>query len=449
MRRNDCFSQRSRLATGSGRAADRKTVIPPQKNIKMFHEIIISIKLAFSNLNGNLGRTVLTLIGIVIAITSVILISASGQGLQNYLLAEINSYGSDYIQVEPKVPSPERMSGHINTMTVQITTLKMEDAEAAAKLPNIKSFYGGSIGQNIVSYQDTNKRTLLIGASAQAPDVDEGIKIEEGNFYSDSDDRSLAQVAVIGSDIKDTFFGDSDPIGKDLKIKGENFKVVGVLGKRGSMGVFSFDQVIYVPIRTLQKKINGTDYIAFYTLKVRDLNQVDSTIADVTDLMSRRHKTPEPDKYDFIVSSAQEARDIIGSVFNAVNILLLALVSISLVVGGVGIMNVMYVAVVERTFEIGLRKALGATSRVILRQFLLEAVFITLAGGIIGIIFGYLFSTLATLAFSQLGYDLELAVTLNSIVLAVGFSVATGIIFGIYPAFRASKLSPMEALRKN
>jgi len=415
----------------------------------MLHEISISIKLAFGNLKGNLGRTVLTLIGIVIAITAVILISASGQGLQNYLLAEINSYGSDYIQVEPKVPSPDRMSGHINTMAIQITTLKMEDAEAAAKLPNIKSFYGGSIGQNIVSYQDINKRTLLIGASAQAPGVDEGIKLEEGNFYTDEEDRSLAQVAVIGSEIKDTFFGASDPIGKNLKIKGENFKVIGVLGKRGSMGVFSFDQVIYVPIRTLQKKINGTDYIAFYTLKVKDLNQVESTIADVTDLMSRRHKTPTEDKYDFIVSSAQEARDIIASVFNAVNILLLALVSISLVVGGVGIMNVMYVAVVERTFEIGLRKALGATSRVILRQFLLEAVFITLAGGVIGIIFGYLFSTLATFTFSKLGYDLELAVTLNSIILAVGFSVTTGIIFGIYPAFRASKLSPMEALRKS
>jgi putative ABC transport system permease protein len=415
----------------------------------MFHEILISIKLAISNLKGNIGRTVLTLVGIVIAITAVIMITASGQGLQNYLLAEINSFGSDYIQVEPKVPSPERMSGHINTMTVQITTLKMEDAEAAAKLPNVKSFYGSSIGQNIVSYQDTNKRTMLIGASAQAPSVDEGIKLEEGNFYTDSDDRGLAQVAVIGSEVKTTFFGNDDPIGKDLKIKGENFKVIGVLAKRGSMGFFSFDQVVYIPIRTLQKKINGTDYIAFYTLKVNDLNQIDSTMADVTDLMSRRHRTTDPDKYDFIVSSAQEARDIIASVFNAVNILLLALVSISLIVGGVGIMNVMYVAVVERTFEIGLRKALGATSQVIMRQFLLEAIFITLSGGILGIIFGYLFSFLATFTFAKLGYDLQLAVTLDSIILAVGFSVATGIIFGIYPAYRASKLSPMEALRKN
>jgi len=415
----------------------------------MFHEISISIKMAFGNLKGNIGRTVLTLVGIVIAITAVILISASGQGLQNYLLAEINSYGTDYIQVEPKVPSPERMSGHINTLAIQITTLKMEDAEAAAKLPNIKSFYGGSIGQNIVSYRDINKRTLLIGASAGAPEVDEGVKIEEGDFYTDDEDKSLAQVAVIGSEVKDTFFGDSNPIGQNLKIKGENFKVVGVIAKRGSMGIFSFDQVIYIPIRTLQKKINGTDYIAFYTLKVNDLNQVDSTIADVTDLMSRRHKTPTPEKYDFIVSSAQEARDIIASVFNAVNILLLALVSISLIVGGVGIMNVMYVAVVERTFEIGLRKAVGARSGQIMRQFLLEAVFITLAGGIIGILLGYGFSYLITYASFSFGYDFELAVTLNSIILAVGFSAATGIIFGFYPAYRASKLSPMEALRKN
>jgi len=413
------------------------------------HEFSISIKLAINNLRNNLGRTILTLIGIVIGITSVILITASGQGLQNYLLAEVNSYGTDYIQVEPKVPSPERMSGHMQTMSIQITTLKMEDAEAAAKLPNIKDFYGGSIGQNIVSYQDVNKRTLLIGASAHAPNVDEGLKLSEGNFYTDSDDKSLAQVAVIGSEVKDTFFGHTDPIGKDIKIKGKNFRVIGVINKRGSVSVFNFDTVIYIPIRTLQKKINGTDYILFYTLKAKDLNQIDTTIADITDLMSRRHNTPNPDKYDFIVASAEEARDIIDGVFNAVNILLLALVSISLIVGGVGIMNVMYVAVVERTFEIGLRKAVGATSGDIMRQFILEAVLITMAGGVVGILLGYLFSFLITYTFSSLGYDLELSVTFNSILLAVGFSAATGIIFGFYPAYRASKLSPMEAIRKS
>lgn len=415
----------------------------------MIHELIVAIKLALNNLRTNVGRTVLTLVGIVIGITSVILINASGQGLQNYLMAQVNSYGTDYIQVEPKVPSPERMSGHMNTMTIQITTLKMEDAEAAGKSPNILDYYGGSMGQSMVNYEDTKKRCLLMGASAHAPNVDSGLKIAEGSFYSDADDKALAQVAVIGSEIKDTFFGKIDPIGKFIKIKGDNYKVVGVIESRGSVSVFNFDTIIYIPVRTLQKKIMGTDHILFYTLKMRDANRTDETIAEITDLMSRRHNTPDPEKYDFIVSSAEEARSMINGVFDSVNILLLALVSISLVVGGVGIMNVMYVAVVERTFEIGLRKAVGATPGNILGQFLFEAVFITMAGGLVGIILGFLFSYLGTYAFSQFGYDLELSITIRSIFLAVGFSAVTGIIFGFYPAYKASKLSPMDAIRKS
>jgi len=414
----------------------------------MFHEIFISIKLAFQNLRANLGRTILTLVGIIIGITSVIVISASGQGVKSYILDQVQSYGSDYIQIEPKVPSPERISGHINTIAIQITTLKIEDAEAIARFSNIKDFYTGSIGQELVNYQDVNKRILLFGASAHAPNVDGGLKLKEGIFYSDSDDKNLAQVAVIGTDVKDTFFGQKDALGQEIKIKGQNYRVIGVLDKRGTVGgVLNFDSFIYVPVRTLQKKIMGIDHIAFITVKMKDINQLDSTIADITDLMRRRHNVSDPAKDDFIVSSAKEAQDIISSVFGTINILLLALTSISLIVGGVGIMNVMYVAVVERTFEIGLRKSVGAKSSNIMKQFLLEAVFITLAGGIAGILLGFIFSYLLSYVFFSLGYNLELLVTANSIILAVGFSTATGIIFGFYPAYKASKLSPMEAIQ--
>jgi len=419
-------------------------------NSMPFHELFISIKLAFQNLRGNTGRTLLTLVGIVIGITSVIVISASGQGMKSYVMEEVESYGSDYIQVETKVPSPERISGHMNAMTIQITTLKVEDAEAAAKLSNVKDVYAGSIGQAMINYRDINKRILLIGAGAHAPDVDNGLKVSEGNFYSDSDDKNLAQVVVIGSEVQDTLFGpNQQAVGQEIKIKGQNYRVAGVLEKRGTVAFFNFDSVIYVPVRTLQKKIMGVDHIAFFTAKMKDPNLLDSTIADITDLMKRRHNVPEPDKYDFIVSSAKEAEEMISSVFAAINILLLALTSISLVVGGVGIMNVMYVAVVERTFEIGLRKAVGARAGDIMKQFLLEAVFVTLAGGVLGILLGFVFSYLLSYVFFSLGYNLELPITLDSIILAVGFSVATGLIFGIYPAYRASKLSPIEAIRKS
>jgi putative ABC transport system permease protein len=416
----------------------------------VFHELLITIKLAYGNLKGNTGRTILTLVGIVIGITSVIIISASGQGLKSFVMSQVETFGSDYIQVEPRVPSPERLSGHMNTMIIQITTLKIEDAEAAAKLPNIEDVYAGSIGQAVVSYQNTNKRILLLGAGAHAPNVDAGLKIAEGNFYTDTDDKDLAQVAVIGPEVKDTLFGPNEnAIGKDIKIKGQNYRIIGVLEKRGSVAFFNFDSIIYVPVRTLQKKIMGVNHITFFTSKMRDVGKLGETLADMTDLMSRRHKISDPAKYDFIVSSAKEAQDILNSVFNSINILLLALTSISLVVGGVGIMNVMYVAVAERTFEIGLRKAVGARSGQILRQFLLEAVFITLAGGIVGIILGYLLSLLLTYISFSFGYNLTLTVTPNSILLAVSFATATGIIFGFYPAYRASKLSPMEAIRRS
>lgn len=416
----------------------------------MFHELFVSIKLALSNLRNNLGRTVLTLLGIVIGITSVIIISASGQGLKGYVINQVETFGTDYIQVEPRVPSPERMSGHMNTLTIQITTLKVEDAEAAMKLPNISDVYGASIGQAIVNYQDVNKRILLMGAGAHAPNVDAGLKIAEGNFYSDSDDKGLAQVAVIGPEIEDTLFGPNvSAIGKDIKIKGQNYRVIGVLEKRGTVAFFNFDSIIYIPIRTLQKKIMGNDHIMYFSSKMKDTNKLEETLADMTDMMSRRHKITEPDKFDFIVSSAKEALDILNTVFGSINILLLALTSISLIVGGVGIMNVMYVAVAERTFEIGLRKAVGAKSSEILRQFLLEAIFITLAGGILGIILGYIFSLVFSYVFLSLGYNLELTVTFDSVLLAVSFSVVTGIIFGFYPAYKASRLSPMEAIRKS
>ncbi|MBM3256148.1 MAG: FtsX-like permease family protein [Candidatus Moranbacteria bacterium] len=414
----------------------------------MFHELSVSIKLAFSNLRGNPGRTVLTLFGIVIGITSVIIISASGQGLRTFVMSQVETFGSDYVQVEPRVPSPERLSGHMSTMTIQITTLKISDAEAAAKLPNIEDVYAGSIGQAIVNYRDTNKRILLLGAGAHAPNVDAGLKVAEGSFYTDADDKDLAQVAVIGPEVKETLFGPNEnAIGKNIKIKGQNYRIIGVLGKRGSVAFFNFDSIIYVPVRTLQKKIMGIEHITFFTSKMKDLSKLDETLADMTDLMSQRHKISDPAKYDFIVSSAKEARDILNSVFSSINILLLALTSISLVVGGVGIMNVMYVAVAERTFEIGLRKAVGARSGQILRQFMLEAVFITLAGGAAGIILGYFFSLLLTYVSFSFGYNLEFAVTLNSILLAVSFAATTGIIFGFYPALKASKLSPMEAIR--
>jgi len=417
----------------------------------MIHELIVSIKLALKNLQNNVGRTVLTLVGIVIGITSVIVIMASGQGIKSYVLGQIQAFGTDVIQVEKKVPSTGAMSPANaigQAQGIQITTLKARDAEAILKIPNVADLYSAAFTQELVTYKDINKRTLLFGTSAHVPVVDSGVKVVEGNFFTDSDDNSLAQVVVLGSDIRESFFGESEAIGKEIRINNQNYKVIGVLEKRGISTGMNIDEILYLPVSTLQKKIMGIDYLHSITVKVKDENRVDVTAVDITDTMRRQHGISDPDKEDFLVSSIKEVQNTIAKVFGTINILLLALTSISLIVGGVGIMNVMYVAVVERTFEIGLRKAVGAKASDILKQFLFEAIFITFAGGAVGIILGFLFSLLMSYVFSTLGFSLKFAITGQSLLLATGFSVAVGIIFGYYPARKASQLTPIEALRR-
>ncbi|MCX6762064.1 MAG: ABC transporter permease [Candidatus Moranbacteria bacterium] len=416
------------------------------------HELIISIKLAFKNLRSNLGRTVLTLVGVVIGVIAVILVSSLGQGVKNFILAQVGTFGTDLIQVEVKVPATGKASTQnaIGQATgIQVTTMTIADAKDIGKLPNIAAYAPGTMTQELASYQNANKRVFLFGVGAGYSQIDQNTKLTEGAFFSQSDDESLAQVAVIGSNIRDAFFGDDDPLGKNIKIKNQNYKVVGLAGERGAVAGFNYDDLIYIPVQTMQKKLLGINYIRFVMVKVQNEKLIDETAAELTDEMRRLHKITDPSKDDFGVTSIKEAQATIASVFNTINILLLALTSISLVVGGVGIMNVMYVAVAERTFEIGLRKAVGAKAKNILRQFLWEAIFITFFGGMVGIILGYLLLLVLSYAAASFGFPINFGLSVNAISLAVGFSVATGVIFGYYPARAASRLSPMEALRKD
>ncbi len=204
------------------------------------------------------------------------------------------------------------------------------------------------------------QKALIFGVSANYPAIDSATKVSEGNFYTENEDRNLAQVVVIGKDIKDVSFGSDNAIGKNIRIKGMNFEVIGVAEERGAVTFVNYDEMIYMPARTLQKKVLGVDYIKFITVEVEDVGKIEATAAEIADTMKRLHKTYKPEQEDFLVMTMQEARKMIDDIFGTITILLLALTSISLVVGGVGIMNVMYVAVVERTFEIGLRKKLLA-----------------------------------------------------------------------------------------
>jgi putative ABC transport system permease protein len=415
------------------------------------HALVVSIKLAVNNLRSNVVRTILSLLGIVIGVASVILVLSFGSGVKNFLVDQVTSFGTDIISVEVKVPkvsktSTQNATGQAGGMT--ITTLKLDDARRIAKHENVDSWYAIMLDQQVTSYQEKKKQAMILGVTSGIVLVDPKTEIEEGVMFTDEDDNSLRQVAVLGSEMKKYYFGEEEAIGKEIKVKGQTFRVIGVLKSRGTTGFFSFDDAMYIPLQTVQKKLAGVDYLQSSVFKLKDMNKLDLTILEITDLMRDRHNITDPDDDDFAVNSIVEVIEILDNVFFAVNILLLALTSISLLVGGVGIMNVMYVAVTERTFEIGLKKSVGARSFHILAQFLFEAIFLTLIGGILGVLVGVLITQGAEKLAANFGYVLRFTIAWWSVAIGFGFSAATGIIFGYFPARSASQLTPMDALRK-
>jgi len=423
------------------------------------NKFFTSIRLALRNLYGNKVRTALSLLGIVIGVTSVILILSLGNGLRNFVTDQVESFGTDIVEIEVKVPKTSQISSeNVGAMAggTQITTLKIEEIEEVAKLANLGDWYAGILGQQIVSREDENEQTYIFGVTSGMMEADSGAELEKGTFFAEEDDRDLKQVAVLGSKTKELFFPNEEAVGQSIKIGKNKYRVVGVLKERSSSGGFDFNKLVYIPVKTLQKKIMGIEHVQFAIFKIKNMDLVDQTMEEMRTIMRDKHDIEydnEKDKKDgmdddFAVMSIAEAKEILDKVFDIIDALLLALVSVSLVVGGVGIMNVMYVAVTERTQEIGLRKAVGARNRDVLWQFIFEAIFLTLLGGIVGIFLGVLFSELATYVIVQYGFNIIFGVTGRSVLIAVGFSMITGVVFGFYPAKRASQLTPAEALRK-
>lgn len=418
----------------------------------MSKKLFIPLFFAIKTIRTHRARTALALLGVVIGVFAVVVVTSLGEGVKGFILGQIESFGSDLIQVEVKIPNTTAMSSENSTSRAQgtqITTLTVKDGEAIEKLPNVAAIYAGTIGQERATYGSIGKRISLFGTGADVALVDGNLKLESGRFFTEEEDDSLAQVAVLGSDTKETFFGGGDAVGQYITLKGEKYRVIGVLAPRGAVAFLNFDTFTYVPVQTLQKKLLGVDYVQFISVKMDEPSREAETVADIVALLRKRHDIDNPDKDDFSVTSTKEAQETFSDILGSLSILLLALTSISLVVGGVGIMNVMYVSVSERTSEIGLRKAVGATSRSILQQFLFEALIITLLGGMIGIFLGMLLTVVLGYLFASFGFALPLSFSLQSFLLGVGFSTAVGIIFGLAPAYRAASLTPMEALRKD
>jgi putative ABC transport system permease protein len=417
----------------------------------MVKKFFIPIELAVKNLRSNAGRTIFSLLGIVIGVASVILVLSFGMGVKKYLTDQVSSFGTDIIEIEVKVPkvsktSTQNASGQMGG--TQITTLKLKDAERVARNENISAWYAMVMSQQVASYENKNKQVMILGITPGVVEADQKVKIVQGSMFNENDDEGLRQIAILGSEIKNDFFGDQEAVGKSIKIKGQTYHVAGVLEERGGTSFFSFDDVIYIPLQTVQKKMIGTNYIQAAIFKLKNMDRLDLTVLETTDIMREQHNITDPDDDDFAVNSIVEMLDILNKVFLYVNMLLIALTSISLIVGGVGIMNVMYVTVTERTFEIGLKKSIGAGNASILLQFLAEAVFITIIGGLAGLLTGFIFSKLGEIIASNFGFNLNFPFSWWIALIGFGFSALIGIIFGYYPAKKASELSPMEALRK-
>src|SRR3989339_1784585 len=426
--------------------------------------IISLTKTALNAMRVNKVRTGLTVLGVVIGIASVIIVFSAGEGINRLIMGQIESFGgTDMFEVEVKIPSTkkggagETQSATAMAQGVQVTTLTLDDMEDIMKLPNVADAYGAILNQEQVSYNNEMKQSMIFGVTESFIDLDRS-EVEFGRFFSDAEDKSLAQVAILGSKITDKLFGDSDPIGKSVKIGKTKFRIIGVMAERGAMMGFDFDDIVYMPIRTLQKKVMGINHIQMAMFKVGDTNKIDVTAEEARYILRENHDLPQPTesrqnwtdtgKDDFRVVTMVESMEIMSTVTGAITLLLLAIVAISLIVGGVGILNIMYVVVSERTAEIGLRKAVGAKYSDIMLQFIFESILITIIGGIVGVVVGVFLSFLISFGANAYGLDWRFSIPMQAYVVAVGFSLVFGVFFGVYPARKAAHMDPIEALRR-
>jgi putative ABC transport system permease protein len=413
-------------------------------------------------MTSNKVRTILTALGMVIGITAIMIVFSAGEGIKHLLNSQVESFGTNIIHTEIKAPTNKSRGNtdHGGAMSIamgtQITTLKISDMEDIQKLPNVDGGYGAVMGQDLATYDSYRKKITLMGVSPSYIDIDKS-EIEEGRFFTEGEDKSLAKVAVIGYKIKNDFFNGNDPIGKELKIGKNKFEIIGTLKKRGGGMGMDYDTYVYIPVRTAQKKVLGIDYLLYMETTVKDNSLQEETSEEMREILRRNHDiTPDIDaetglpllnKDDFRVVTMEEMLSILDTVSAATTYLLLGIVAISLLVGGVGIMNIMYVIVSERTREIGLRKAVGAKIHDILGQFLLESIFVTLFAAIIGISLGTGISFLIAIIARKLNLDWVFVMPLKAYLTAIIFSIIFGVLFGLLPARKAAKMDPIAALR--
>ena len=396
-----------------------------------------SFLMAWASLIANKLRSLLTMLGIIIGVAAVIALVSIGNGVKQDIENSISSLGSNLLVVLPGAPRTPGARSSQGSMK----SLKISDYEAIAKLEGVKAASPMTNGSYVVIYQNKNWTTSVAGVNSNFQDVNNWT-MTSGRFFSDKNVQNRERVAVVGQTVVKNLFADEDPVGKEIRVKNIPFRVIGVLKSKGN-GTMGNDQddTVLIPYTTSMERVEGIDYLRMVYVVSKDDEGIDRLQADIENLLRVRHNIKDTNLDDFNIQNMKSIMETVAQTTGTFTLFLGAVAAISLVVGGIGIMNIMLVSVTERTREIGVRKALGATYSVIVTQFLIEAVVISLMGGFIGIAFGIGASKVIGMV-----SGMSTIVSVPTIIMSFAFSMAIGLIFGIYPARKAAKLNPIDAL---
>jgi putative ABC transport system permease protein len=416
-----------------------------------------TIKLVVRTLLARKGRSFLTILGIMIGVAGVIIIIALGAGAQALVLGQITKLGSNLLSIQPGKSNEKGAPSQVYGIVV--TTLTNDDAVALrdnGRVPHATAVNAVVRGSASVTWGAKTVDTNFFSTDSSYPRV-VNFTMSSGEFFNSQEDQGNANVVVLGSTVSDELFGGTgvSPLGQIIKVRssvnpdagGIPLRVIGVIASRGTSFFQDQDDMVYLPLQIGQQELLGIHYLQAINVKVDAADHIDQTIADITTVLNSQHHVKTETDVDYTIRNLADAISILSTVTNALRLFLAAMAGISLVVGGIGILNIMMATVGERTREIGLRKAVGATNGAISGQFLLEAGLLTAFGGIVGIVVGIIVSYLIAVLMQYLGYDWAFVISVSSVILAVGVSILTGVIFGLYPAFKAARLDPIEALR--
>jgi putative ABC transport system permease protein len=396
------------------------------------------VKVAMRSLAANKLRSLLAMLGIIIGVWSVISALALAEGAQDTITSRLSSLGTNVVMISPG----QRQKGGVFTGTWE--NLKIEDALSLLTISGVARVAPVVRGNVQARYLNKNAQTTLVGTSPSYLAIRD-FKVDRGRAIADADADGLSRVALIGPAIAKKLFGDDFAwgLGESIQVNGVSYRVTGILKSKGDQGWFNPDDQIIVPYTTAMKQALGITYLHEVDLSAKDPSKLDEVQKRATLRLRKRHRLRNDARNDFTINNMADIINTFQTVTKVLRVLLGGIAAISLLVGGIGVMNIMLVTVAERTREIGIRKAIGAKRRDILRQFLIESVVMSALGGIVGVATGLLTAKIVTAAQS----NFALIVTPGSVLLAIGFSAGVGVFFGYYPALRAARLDPIEALR--